>query len=77
LRDLGGESKRAVDQLRDELERVTIEHAEVKTRLAKLEARLGERSSASGKATGTPGPALHAERRKAKLKTKTKKRSKR
>ncbi len=48
LRDLGGESKRAVEQVREELDKVLNEHAELKTRLAQLEAKLGETSSSSG-----------------------------
>jgi aminopeptidase N len=48
LRDLGGESKRAVEQVREELEKVQTEHAELKTRLAQLEARLGDVSGSRG-----------------------------
>ncbi|WP_394823412.1 M1 family aminopeptidase [Pendulispora albinea] len=50
LRDLGGESKRAVEQVREELEKVQNEHTELKARLAQIEARLGD-------ASGTRGPA--------------------
>ena len=39
LRDLA-EPKRATEQLRDELERLQGDHAELKSRMAKLEARL-------------------------------------
>ena len=48
LRDLGGESKRAVEQVREELEKVRGEHAELKARLAQVEAKLGEPSGARG-----------------------------
>src|SRR5262249_32313441 len=37
LRDLGGTGKREVDRLRDELEALRAEHAELKARLGKLE----------------------------------------
>ncbi len=40
LRDLGGEGKRAHEQLREELDKVRAEHAELKSRMAKVEARL-------------------------------------
>ena len=40
LRDLGGEGKKGVDQLREELDKLKDDHAETKARLAKLEARL-------------------------------------
>ena len=39
LRDLGGESKKAVDQIKDDLEKLQGEHAALKTRVAHLEAR--------------------------------------
>jgi aminopeptidase N len=48
LRDLGGDSKRALDQVREELEKVQNEHGELKARLALLEAKLGEASSTRG-----------------------------
>jgi aminopeptidase N len=38
LRDLGGAGKREADRLRDELEAMRTEHAELKARLSKLEA---------------------------------------
>ena len=41
LRDLGGEGKRAADQLREEFDKLTGEHAELKARVAKLEAKVG------------------------------------
>lgn len=40
LRDLGGASKKNVDQLKEELERVLSEQAELRTRMAQVEARL-------------------------------------
>jgi aminopeptidase N len=39
LRDLGGESKRATEQLREELEKLRTDQAELKARLSKIEAR--------------------------------------
>ena len=39
LRDLGGEGKKALDQLREELEKLQNDHAALTSRLAKLEAR--------------------------------------
>ena len=39
LRDLGGEGKKGLDQLREELERLRDEHAELRGRIAKVEAR--------------------------------------
>jgi aminopeptidase N len=39
LRDLGGEGKRAVEHLREELDKLRAEHAELKARVAKVEAR--------------------------------------
>ncbi len=44
LRDLA-EPRRATEQLRDELERLQGDHTELKSRMAKLEARLEERGS--------------------------------
>jgi len=41
LRDLGGEGKRGTDQLREDFEKLTGEHAELKARVAKLEAKVG------------------------------------
>jgi hypothetical protein len=41
LRDLGGEAKRGTDQLREDFEKLTGEHSELKARVAKLEARVG------------------------------------
>jgi cell division septum initiation protein DivIVA len=46
IRDLG-EPRRAADQLRDELDKLQTEHAELKARIAKLEAtKDGDRSGA-------------------------------
>jgi aminopeptidase N len=41
LRDLGGEGKRGTDQLREDFDKLTGEHAELKARMAKLEAKVG------------------------------------
>ncbi|HSQ65340.1 MAG TPA: M1 family aminopeptidase [Polyangiaceae bacterium] len=41
MRDLGGEGKRAAEQLREELEKLRNEHSELKARVAKTEAKLG------------------------------------
>jgi aminopeptidase N len=40
LRDIGGETKRATDHLREELEKMRTDQAELKARLAKVEARV-------------------------------------
>ncbi|HEY1954134.1 MAG TPA: M1 family aminopeptidase [Polyangiaceae bacterium] len=42
LRDLGGDGKRAVEQLREELDKLRGEHAELKSRLSKVEAQNGK-----------------------------------
>jgi len=42
LRDLGGEGKRALEQVREELDKLRTEHAELKSRVAKVEARNGQ-----------------------------------
>lgn len=47
LRDLGGSGKREVDRLRDELEDMRREHAELRTRIGKLEASTAAEKSAS------------------------------
>lgn len=52
LRDLGGSGKREADRLRDELEALRGEHAELKSRLAKVEAGMkagGEKKRKEGK----------------------------
>lgn len=60
LRDLGGSGKREVDRLRDELEELRREHAELRTRLGKLEASGASKAKASAsegsseKAGGSP-----------------------
>jgi aminopeptidase N len=41
LRELGGEGKRAVEPIREELEKLQGEHSELRARMAKLEARFG------------------------------------
>ncbi len=40
LREIGGEGKRAAEQLREDFDKLQNEHAELKARLAKLEARV-------------------------------------
>jgi aminopeptidase N len=40
LRDIGGESKRATEHLREEVEKLRTDHSELKARVAKLEARV-------------------------------------
>jgi aminopeptidase N len=52
LRDLGGAGKREADRLRDELESLRGEHAELKSRLAKIETSMkagGEKKRKEGK----------------------------
>jgi aminopeptidase N len=39
LRDLGGDSKKVVDQMKEDLEKLQSEHASLRTRVALLEAR--------------------------------------
>jgi aminopeptidase N len=59
LRDLGGSGRRETDRLRDELDAVRAEHADLKARLGKLEALAGPKvdaASADG-AAGAKGDA--------------------
>ncbi len=42
MRDLGGEGKRAAEQVREELDKVRSDYSELKSRLAKVEAKLGK-----------------------------------
>ena len=83
LRDLGGESKRSVEQVREELEKVQSEHAELRTRLAQLEARLGEPSGShavrktNGAASPTNGAGAAKASKSAKAKSKGKGKAKR
>ncbi len=53
LRDLGGEGKRAVEQLREEFDKLQGEHAELKARLATLEARGAASPPSGAKAAAT------------------------
>ncbi len=53
LRDLGGVGKRETDRLRDELEALRNEHAELKARLGKVEA-VHHGKGASPKAAKAP-----------------------
>jgi aminopeptidase N len=56
LRDLGGESKKATDQMKDDLEKLQTEHAALKSRLAQLEARVsGKSEEAKEKANAKSG----------------------
>jgi aminopeptidase N len=65
LRDLGGESKRATDQVREELDKLQGDHTELKARLAVLEARVTKPTGAkkmklgkaAAKAAKPPAPA--------------------
>jgi aminopeptidase N len=58
LRDLGGEGRRAVEHVRDELEKLQNEHAELKTKVASLEARLdGKHPKAKPAAAKATAPA--------------------
>jgi aminopeptidase N len=52
LRDLGGETKRATEQLKDDVEKLQNETNELKARLAMLEAKGGKKAG-SGTATAT------------------------
>jgi aminopeptidase N len=52
LRDIGEGGKRAADQLREELEKLTNEHTELRTRMGVLEAKLGEGPKAKAGSTG-------------------------
>ncbi len=59
LRDLGGEGKKSLEQLKEELERLQNEHTDLKARLAQIEARVtGEASSSKG--NGSPPAAAKA-----------------
>jgi aminopeptidase N len=53
VRDLGAEAKQTAQALKDELEKLSGEHADLKTRLAKLEARLGDKATADEPAKRT------------------------
>jgi len=60
LRDLGGEGKKAVEQLREELDRTLNEQAELKGRVAQLEARLNEATSSSANGAKAASPSAAA-----------------
>jgi cell division protein FtsB len=65
LRDLGGESKKANDQMKDDLDKLQTEHAGLKARIAQLEARAGERDTGKSGAAKKAKPArVPAKRRK-------------
>jgi aminopeptidase N len=53
LRDLGGDGKRATDQLKEDLDKLQNEHAALKGRVVQLEARLTDGKSKSEPASGT------------------------
>jgi aminopeptidase N len=56
LRDLS-EPRRAADALREELDKLQGEHADLKTRLARLEARVGTDGGAKANGAAAPGGA--------------------
>jgi aminopeptidase N len=68
LRDLGGAGKRETDRLRDELEGLRNDHAELKARLGKIEAAQGgnAKGSPAGKAPAKAAPRPHKPARPAK-----------
>jgi aminopeptidase N len=57
LRDLGGETKKAADQMKDDLEKLQTEHATLRARVAQLEARLTETKPGAKEAGPTSTPA--------------------
>jgi aminopeptidase N len=59
LRDLGGAGKREVDRLRDELEDMRREHAELRARLGKLEAGGASKAAAAAKAKASAAEGSH------------------
>jgi aminopeptidase N len=74
LRDLGGESKRSHEQLREEVEKLQNAHGELKARIAAVEARVGgpedaRRPSKSGSGKGA-GASAAAKTTRAKKKKK-------
>ncbi len=62
LRDLGGESKKATDQLKDDLEKLQTEHAALKARIAQLEARTAAPKVEDAKAKAKPARAKRRKR---------------
>jgi len=65
LRDLGGDGKRAADQLKEDLDKLQTEHAALKGRVAQLEARATEakNGSAPAKADGKPAKGKNAKKK--------------
>jgi aminopeptidase N len=64
LRDIGEGGRRAHDALREELEKIQNEHAEMKTRIATLEAKLGVNGEKGGGTKERDGkPAKSAKKR--------------
>jgi aminopeptidase N len=55
LRDLGGETKKASDQMKDDLEKLQTDHATLKARLASLEARMSDGQPGRGTAKVAKG----------------------
>ncbi len=53
LRDLGGDGKRASEQLREELDKLRTDHVELKSRISKLEARGGKGAKSGGEKHAT------------------------
>jgi aminopeptidase N len=64
LRDLGGDGKRAADQLKEDLDKLQADHAALKGRVAQLEARgadvKGAASAKAGSARGSKAKAKKA-----------------
>ena len=63
LRDLGGDAKKASDQVKDDLEKLQTEHAALKSRLAQLEARMSDGGSTKA-AKGKPAPKTKMKKRR-------------
>ena len=63
LRDLGGDSKRAVDQVREDLDKMGQEQAEVKARLAQIEAKLGDKSGSKSGPARRAAPQVKSKKR--------------
>jgi aminopeptidase N len=55
LRDLGGETKKVTDQMKDDLEKLQTDHAGLKARLGQLEARLNDGKGSKSKGEKSEG----------------------